>query len=501
MGSPDERGPSVATESVGDIKYALVEGKADAALAFLHSEGTAAVVDINEKALVRKIDWMIVPLMWAAYNLQYLDKVLINYASVMGLLQDTNMRTNQYSNLTLAFYATYLAFELPTGYLMQRLPTAKYLGVNVTLWGLMTTLNCSAQNFGGLMTLRVLLGCFESAIAPALILITSMWYKRDEQPTRMGIWYLGTGTASIMGALVAYGLLFYTDHRFKPWQVMFLIFGLITIATGICIFMFLPDNPMTSRLTHEEKILAIERLRDNKTGIENKNFKFKQFVEVFRDPQTYLIILVVVASNIPNAAVSSFTSLIIENIGFSKKETELLNIPNGAVSIVSILTTTYFAGRYNQRCLCAAASLCGGLLGGCLLAFAPKEQKAAQLAGNYLTQITGSSLPVLYSIAGANTAGHTKKVTMNAVLLMSFCSGNILGPLTFRTKDEPNYIPAKIALVATISVAIVFVGLLRVYYMWENRRRDRRAEGGEHQENSEFLDMTDRENREFRYKL
>jgi len=48
----------------------------------------------------------------------------------MGLLSDTNMQTNQFSNLTLAFYVTYLFFELPTGYLMQRLPTAKYLGLN-----------------------------------------------------------------------------------------------------------------------------------------------------------------------------------------------------------------------------------------------------------------------------------------------------------------------------------------------------------------------------------
>lgn len=50
----------------------------------------------------------------------------------MGLLTDTNMRTNEFSDLTLAFYVTYLVFELPTGFLMQRLPTAKYLGLNGT---------------------------------------------------------------------------------------------------------------------------------------------------------------------------------------------------------------------------------------------------------------------------------------------------------------------------------------------------------------------------------
>lgn len=48
----------------------------------------------------------------------------------MGLLADTGMRTDQFSNLALAFYVSYLFFELPTGYFMQRLPTAKYLGMN-----------------------------------------------------------------------------------------------------------------------------------------------------------------------------------------------------------------------------------------------------------------------------------------------------------------------------------------------------------------------------------
>ena len=91
---------------------------------------------------------------------------------------------------------------------------------------------------------------------------------------------------------------------------MFLIFGLITIAVGICIFIFLPDNPMTSRLTHAEKVLAIERLRENRNGIENKHFKWRQSIEVFKDPQTYQVAIVVTAMDVPNAAVSSFTALL-----------------------------------------------------------------------------------------------------------------------------------------------------------------------------------------------
>lgn len=95
--------------------------------------------------------------------------------------------------------------------------------------------------------------------------------------------------------------------------------------------------------------------------------------------------------------------------------------------------------------------------------------------------------------------GHTKKVTMNAILLMSFCLGNILGPLTFRDDDAPEFTPAKVTIVAVDSTVVVAVVLLLLYYRWENKRRDKVAL--EHQQDIEFSDLTDKENRELRYKF
>ena len=107
---------------------------------------------------------------------------------------------------------------------------------------------------------------------------------------------------------------------------------------------------------------------------------------------------------------------------------------------------------------------------------------------------------------------------MNAILLMSFClvsstrlqfvvaeqmtdfppQGNILGPLTFRNEDAPRYIPAKLSIVVVDSVAIGTTVLLLLYYRWQNKRRD--AAVLEHTRDVEFADLTDRENKEFRYK-
>ena len=156
-----------------------------------------------------------------------------------------------------------------------------------------------------------------------------MWYKKKggrkslvarpahtdsflEQPLRIGFWYIGTGTGTIIGALTSFGFQHYTAKRFTSWQILFLLTGLITIVVGICVVLFFPNNPMSSRLSHDEKIWAIERLRENQTGIENKHFKVAQALECLKDPQTWLLSLITISSNVPNGAVSSFQATIIK---------------------------------------------------------------------------------------------------------------------------------------------------------------------------------------------
>ena len=364
----------------------------------------------------------------------------------------------------------------------------------------------ACSNYGSLITVRVLLGCFESAVAPALILITSMWYTRAEQIPRMGLWYCGTGTGTILGSLVSFGFQHYHGRRFTSWQIMFLVIGLLTVATGLAALLVLPDNPTSAaRLTHAEKVLAVERVRGNQTGIENKRWKRGQAIECARDPQTWLLAVMEVSSSVPNGAVSSYQATIIKSFGYSSEQTALLQIGSGGVAVASILLACWLAGRNDRRGSRGVAIVVtlalGGVLGGALLAFLPARNRGGKLAGNYLTQLIGSSLPLQYSLVSANYAGHTKKVCMNAVLLMSFCLGNILGPLSFRQQDAPDYIPAKITIVAVCAVSIAFTMALMGYYWCENRRRDRLMAERGHVKDVEFLDLTDRENLEFRYKF
>jgi hypothetical protein len=59
--------------------------------------------DLSEySAIIRKVDRRIAPIMFICYFLEFLDKVLINYANVMGLQQDLGMKGIEFSLIAIA---------------------------------------------------------------------------------------------------------------------------------------------------------------------------------------------------------------------------------------------------------------------------------------------------------------------------------------------------------------------------------------------------------------
>jgi sugar phosphate permease len=152
----------------------------------------------------RGIDIRVVPIMFSCYFLQFLDKVIINYANVMGLQTDLHMRGNDFSWLATAFFIAFAVSEIPQGYLLQRFSVPRVLGINILGWGIIVCCTAAVQNFASLLALRILLGCFEAVISPALVLTTATWYTKRESGPRYGLWYSGLGVGQIVGGLISF---------------------------------------------------------------------------------------------------------------------------------------------------------------------------------------------------------------------------------------------------------------------------------------------------------
>jgi sugar phosphate permease len=94
---------------------------------------------------------------------------------------------------------------------------------------------------------------------------------------------------------------------------MFLVCGVVTVLIGIWALLVFPDNPMSSRLTQREKLIAIERLRSNKTGIENKTFQKAQMLEALRDPKVLIIVVLVMCGSEINGALANYQTSLIKS--------------------------------------------------------------------------------------------------------------------------------------------------------------------------------------------
>ena len=91
----------------------------------------------QSKAVRRKIDLHLLPLMCALYGLNYVDKVAMGYAVLFDFRSDLNLVGTDYSWASSMFYFGYLAAQYPANYILQRYQTARILSLSVITWGIL----------------------------------------------------------------------------------------------------------------------------------------------------------------------------------------------------------------------------------------------------------------------------------------------------------------------------------------------------------------------------
>ncbi|EJD04816.1 membrane transporter [Fomitiporia mediterranea MF3/22] len=486
-------------------------------------------IDPEEAARVRrKVDRHILPLMCVVYWVTYMDKTTLGSSAVLGLKTSTHLNATQYNWLSTIFYLSYLVFQYPQNLALQRFPVGKWLSANIFIWGVILCLHAACKNFGGLFAVRLIkdfilkidvqLGACEACLTPGFMIVSAMFYTRREITLRIGCWYLMIGIADITIGFLAFGALHIKTLTFEPWKWLMIMCGIITIVIAVCYWLFFPDSPATAWfLTPEERVIAVNRIKANQAGIENKHFKKEQMIECLVDPKTWIFALHAGIRNIPNS-LSNQNSLIIKSFGFTELQTTLLSCVTGGIKIASALSGVALATYFNSIAYVGASYYIPSVIGSILVSTLPWSNKVGLLISEYIVGVCGVGTPLGYSWVMQTTAGHTKRITMNAVIFIIDSVGNSIGPQMWADQFAPRYhVPWAVISICYTTAALLLL-LQRYMLNKENKRRDREPpddtyddvwvkitdEGGEIIEKKvdrAFLDLTDRQNREFRYVL
>ncbi|GES60726.1 MFS transporter [Aspergillus terreus] len=530
-GLEDER-----IENIGDSRREnpthTDDHKHDKALDLIEvAGGSPMLTPENNAQVLRKIDLRLLPILLAIYFLQQVDKSTLSYASVFGIIEDVGLKGQEYSWLGSVIYLAQLVVQPLVAYILVKVPLGKFLACTTFFWGVALTCMTPANTFAKLLVCRLFLGLFEAGIPPAFIATTQMWYRRYEQPVRLGSWYAMNGVVNMVGSLITWGLAHIQSSVFAPYQIIFIFFGLITVVFSFVVLAFMPDSPSRAKfLDEEDKLLAIERLRMNQQGMETNEWKWEHVKEALLDIKSFFWFALMFSISIPSGGITTFGPLIVKSFGFDQFKTILFNIPFGAVQLVATMGGAWFA-TYIKMKGPVIALLCLPAIAGCVMLLQiPHDgaHKGALLAGYYIISVYPGITPLIYSWSAANTAGETKKKVTNGILLIGQCAGNVVGPNLYTTEEAPLYRRGLLSNLALFCVLVVLCGLNIAYLTLLNKKHEKTrvsmgksakvvdhsmyavgAIQADKEENSPqqladdnaFRDMTDWQNEDFVYRI
>ncbi|KAL8288249.1 hypothetical protein RB597_000373 [Gaeumannomyces tritici] len=340
--------------------------------------------------------------------------------------------------------------------------------------------------------------------------MTSIWWTRREQAGRSALWLSFLGVGGFVGSLAIFGI-GHIHGSLSSWRYIFLILGSVTVMWGFVFLFFVPDGPAQVRwLSADEKVVAVQRVIENRMGTKSRRFVKAQVVEALTGPK--VIVLGLLQFVIATAAGGfSFGPLIISGFGFDPLQTTLMMLPYTAVHVISQLGCGLLTSKIpNSRLHVASLAMLPPIAGTILISQLPTENKWGRVTGFWILGFHLVVFTIALGLLGTNIAGSTKRSVALGWSFVSFGVGNIAGPHFFKSSEAPVYQSGIISMLCSFVLALILAQILRLMCVAENKKRNRELARRSPDEIAElkrigdqqgFEDVTDKENFMFRYAL
>jgi MFS family permease len=191
---------------------------------------------------------------------QYLDRVGISQAAP-AMLRDLHLSFVQMSWALSAFTWAYALFEIPGGWLGDRIGPRRVLMRIVLWWSFFTAATGWVWNAASLVATRALFGAGEAGCFPNLTRIFTTWLPKHERERAQGsLWLAARWSGAFAPLVVAYLL------DLMSWRRTFEVFGAIGVVWAIAFYLWFRDDPRTHPSVNQAELAMMPRPEESAIG-------------------------------------------------------------------------------------------------------------------------------------------------------------------------------------------------------------------------------------------
>ncbi|KAI8719984.1 MFS domain-containing protein [Fusarium sp. LHS14.1] len=441
---------------------------------------------IVEKALVRKMDYRLLPVTAIIYLLCYLDRSNIGNARILNsdtgddIMQALSLTSHQYTIALMLFLVAYFVFEAPSNLALKVLSPKRWLGFLVFAFGAFCMGIGGARNFATVSALRFFLGAAEAGVFPGMIYYLSFWYKPEERAFRIAAFLCSATLAGAFGGCIAYGVGFMNRAGgLQAWRWLFILEGAPSVIMGVCVFFLLPSYPeQCAWLSKEEKAVQSKRLGEFAKVNSKQKITWADAKTTLLDLRLYAHYLAYLGIGCLIGSLSLFAPTIVLGLGFEGLRAQLFTVPPYAAAFLSTIAASIISDRFNSRGLVVTSSLGVCFVSFLILAALPGEQFVAR----YVILIIGtcgafSGLPSVNAWVGDNMTNTTAMSLATAFNIAFSGPGQIVGVWIYRPGDKPLYTLGHGVNAGFAAMSAFLCAGLTVYYRRLNSNGKLRPDG------------------------
>ncbi|KAF8264583.1 MFS general substrate transporter [Lactarius quietus] len=447
----------------------------------------------------RKIDIHLLPLAALLYLLSFLDRINIGkhflstrrFAYVAGMEVDLHLNGLQFNIATAILFIPYCLVEAPSNVILRLVRPSRWITFTMLVWGTIMSLMCLVNSYHGLLVARFFLGLAEGGLLPGLTYYLSLWYPRQMQSQRLGVFVTAAATAGAFGGILSYGIK-HLDGKagLHGWQWIFLITGLLTVAVALPSYFFIQDYPESATfLTEKEKQFVIQTLVDDSKG-QASHLSAKSVWQALADWKTHVHCLISLCIFTTGYTVALFTPTIVHDLGYSAANAELLSAPPFLCAGIFTMIICFFSDKFNSRgpfvVFCSTLSMIGYII-----AYTTSKPGPGYVAIVFAACGAYPNVALLSAWAGGNAGGNMKR---GIVIALTIGFGNFGGIVaSFIYYQPPRFHTGHGTVIGCLGLSIICSCIMMWTYKRLNKEKEEQCarEGIDESMKDQYRDLAD----------